>query len=145
MYWRAPSSARLAPISCATFLPRGAGCSSTRTMARSSCARCRRSGATSLGSGDPRDPVLEPDVRRPVAIEPRAEVGLEVLEILKTHMDAEHVAALVPIDGGADAFGVDGQAQALISTPGIAHPEQLKVVDHFRHSLSGRRLEQDGK
>ena len=79
-----------APMPCATSSPRAGSSSSTGRTARSGSGRLRRYRGSSRSG-------IVPNVSRAVALEARLHVGLEVVDVLKTDVDAEDVALGVPL------------------------------------------------
>ena len=69
-------------------------------------------------------------VRFPQARETCIEIGLEVVQILQPDMEPQGVAAGIPGRCRAVGRAVERNDEALETTPGIAHPEQLEAVEH---------------
>src|SRR6266436_5747740 len=64
------------------------------------------------------------------AVEAAREIVDEIVQILKSGMDAHGRTGAVPWFGGAQLFRMARDDQTLEATPGIAHAEKFHAVEH---------------
>src|SRR5262249_36612286 len=65
----------------------------------------------------------------------RVEIGLQILDVLETDMQAKCRSFRLPCGGGAVVLWVERKDQALETAPGIAHTEQAEAIEHRGNSL----------
>ena len=95
---------------------------------------------------------VTPDVRSArgrEACEPGFEVGAQVVDVLKTDMEAQRRALGAPLRRRAIAARIERDDEALVAAPREAHAEQLKPVEHRGdggcwHRLQDHREEPGG-
>ena len=84
-----------------------------------------------LGGGEPGKPCVE--------------IRLEIVDVLKTHMETQGRAFYLPLGRSPVSAGIEGEDEAFIAAPGLSHTEEIEPVEHRGQGVMRSRLQHDGE